>query len=282
MKTYSNEHFVGERALFKQRDIKVVSCLFDDGESPLKEGKNIEVEKTIFGWKYPLWYGDNHFVKNCTFLATERAGIWYTNNSTFKDCSIIGPKNFRRCKNISLENINFEDALETLWWNEDVKIKNITAKGNYFAKSCKNIEVENLHLEGDYGFDSCENLHIKDSILHTKDAFWNCKNVLIENSEIIGEYFSWNSENITLINCKVSSNQGFCYMKNIKLINCDLSGTDLSFEYCENIDADIKGDLLSIKNPISGKIIAEKVGEYIKDDPEIDHDKTILEIKHEI
>lgn len=279
MKIFSNEHFTGERALFKQRDITINSCLFDDGESPLKEGKNINVSDSTFGWKYPLWYGDSHLVENCKFLASERAGIWYTDNSTFKDCLFIGPKNIRRCKNIVLEDVVFENALETLWWNEDVKIKNITAKGDYFAKSCKNVDVENLRLDGNYGFDSCENVHIKKSILNTKDAFWNCKNILIEDSTIVGEYFSWNSENITLINCKISSNQGFCYMKNIKLINCDLSGTDLSFEYCENIDADIKGDLISIKNPISGIIRVEKVENYIIDDDDINHENTILEFK---
>lgn len=279
MKTYSDEHFVGERALFKQRDVKVVSCLFDDGESPFKEGKNIIVKDSTFGWKYPLWYGNDINVDNCLFLATERAGIWYTNNALFKNCTIVGSKNFRRCKNLILEDIDFSNALETLWWNEDVTLKNITAKGDYFGKSCKNVTVENLRLDGNYAFDSCENLHIKNSVLHTKDAFWNCKNVVIEDSEIDGEYFSWNSENITLINCKVSSNQGFCYMKTVKLVNCDLSGTDLSFEYCEDIEADVHGDLISIKNPISGIIKAEKVGEYILDDDEVDHSKTVLEIK---
>ncbi len=279
MKTYSDEHFVGERALFKQRGVMVVSCLFDDGESPLKEGKNITVKDTTFGWKYPLWYGKDINVDNCLFLATERAGIWYTDNAVFRNCTIVGPKNFRRCKNLTIEDVDFSNALETLWWNEDVTLKNITAKGDYFGKSSKNVTVENLKLDGNYAFDSCENLHIKNSVLHTKDAFWNCKNVVIEDSEIDGEYFSWNSENITLINCKVSSNQGFCYMKKVKLVNCDLSGTDLSFEYCEDIEADVHGDLISIKNPISGIIKAEKVGEYILDDDEVDHSKTVLEIK---
>ncbi len=279
MKTYQDEHFIGERALFKKRDVEVVSCLFDDGESPLKEGKNIIVKDSTFGWKYPLWYGNDIKVDNCRFLTTERAGIWYTNNAVFTSCLIDGPKNFRRCKSLVLEDIDFSNALETLWWNEDVKLKNVTAKGDYFGKSCKNVTVENLKLDGNYAFDSCENLHIKNSVLHTKDAFWNCKNVIIEDSEIDGEYFSWNSENITLINCKVSSNQGFCYMKNVKLVNCDLTGTDLSFEYCEDIDADVHGDLISIKNPISGIIKAEKVGEYILDDDEVDHSKTLLEKK---
>lgn len=30
--------------------------IFDDGESPLKESRNIELYGSMFKWKYPLWY----------------------------------------------------------------------------------------------------------------------------------------------------------------------------------------------------------------------------------
>lgn len=279
MNSYKNTHFTGERALFKISDSEINTCLFDDGESPLKEGKNLLVNHSTFGYKYPLWYGKNHYVKDSIFLPSERAGIWYTDDSTFESCLIEGPKNFRKCHNLVLRNLEFKDAQETLWWNDNVTMDNIEAKGNYFGMGSKNMLIRNLRLDGDYGFDGCENIKIYDSILNAKDAFWNAKNILIENCEIKGEYFGWNSENVTLINCKISSHQGFCYMKNIKLINCEISNTDLAFEYCENIDADIKGELLSLKNPLSGKLVVEHLGAYIKDDPEIDFSKTSVEVK---
>lgn len=41
--------------------------------------------------------------------------------------------------------------------------------------------------------------------------------------------------------------------------------TDLSFEYSD-VDAKIIGNVVSIKNPKSGKIIVDSVGEIIKED----------------
>ncbi len=282
MNSYKNNHFTGERALFKISDAEINNCLFDDGESPLKEGRNIMVCHSTFGYKYPLWYGKNHYVKDSVFLSSERAGIWYTNDSTFESCLFEGPKNFRKCKNLILRNIDFTNASETLWWNDSITLDNIEAKGDYFAMNSRNVLVRNLKLNGDYGFDGCENIKIYDSVLNTKDAFWNCNDVLIENCEIKGEYFGWNSKNVILKNCQISSHQGFCYMRNVTLINCTFSNTDLAFEYCENVDAQINGELQSLKNPLSGKFLIEKLGEYIKDDENIDFSKTIVEVKNGI
>ena len=279
MKYVENNHYTGERALFKTSDTSFRNCLFDDGESPLKECKNLLVNRSSFGYKYPLWYGEQLYVKDTTFLETERAGVWYTNDSVFESCQIFGPKNFRKCHNLTLRNVLIQDASETLWWNDTVTLDNIEAKGDYFGMNSKNLTIRNLRLNGNYAFDGCENLTIYDSLLHTKDAFWNSKNILIENCVIEGEYFGWNSENVTLRNCKIISHQGFCYMKNITLENCETPDTDLAFEYCENINATIKGHLLSLKNPISGKLVIEHLGQYIQDDPSLDFSKTIVESK---
>ena len=46
----------GERALFHAHDLKICDTIFDDGESPLKESRNIELWGSMFKWKYPLWY----------------------------------------------------------------------------------------------------------------------------------------------------------------------------------------------------------------------------------
>ena len=45
-----------------------------------------------------------------------------------------------------------------------------------------------------------------------------------------------------------------------------MKGTDLSFEYSD-VHADIQGHVLSIKNPRSGVITVDSVGEIIKEDP---------------
>lgn len=278
MKEFCNQHFVGERALFKLEDAKIEKCLFDDGESPLKEGKNLTVSDSTFGYKYPLWYGKNHKVSSCEFLPLERAGVWYTDDSSFKDCQIDGPKNFRKCSNLELENIVFTNALETLWWNKSIKLKNVKASGgDYFGLGTENAEIDGLELNGNYAFDGSKKLVINNSKLNTKDAFWNCEDILIENCEISGEYFGWNSKNITIRNSRISSHQGFCYIENLRLENVEIYDTDLAFEYCKNIEADIKGHFQSIKNPITGHIKAEHFDKYIQDDETIDFSKVIVE-----
>ena len=41
--------------------------------------------------------------------------------------------------------------------------------------------------------------------------------------------------------------------------------TDLAFEYSD-VEADVKGNILSVKNPRSGRITADSVGEIIMED----------------
>ncbi|MBR1846210.1 MAG: DUF3737 family protein [Bacilli bacterium] len=280
MSNYLNEHFTGERALFKIRDSYVDSCLFDDGESPLKEAIDVDVVNTTFGYKYPLWYGKEINVIDSTFMPMSRAGVWYTKNASFSHCQFDAPKLFRKCENLLITDAEFTDAKETLWWNKGVKLDTaIVQNGDYFCMGSSDLEIDHLDLQGNYAFDGCKNLVIKNSVLRTKDAFWNCKNVRAENCYIEGEYFGWNAENVTLVHCEIHSHQGFCYMKGIKLVDCRVVDTDLSFEYCSDIDAEILTDVVSIKNPISGRIVCKKVDDIIFDDPAIDPNGT--EINHE-
>ena len=102
-------------------------------------------------------------------------------------------------------------------------------------------------------------------MLDTKDAFWHCKNVTVKNSVVKGEYLGWYSENLTFINCKIIGTQPLCYCKNLKLVGCEMADTDLSFEYSE-VEAEIKGTVLSVKNPKSGRITADAVSEIILTD----------------
>ena len=80
-----------------------------------------------------------------------------------------------------------------------------------------------------------------------------------------GEYLGWFSKGLTLINCKIIGTQPLCYCEDLKLINCTMEEADLSFEYSE-VQADIKGHVISIKNPKAGKIIVDSIGEIINED----------------
>jgi len=274
MNTINQQVLTGERALFMSNDLKVINSSFRDGESPLKESKNIEVDNCTFEWKYPLWYCKDIKVKNTVWHEMARAGVWYTNNIVVDSCEIIAPKNFRKCDGLELTNIKFTNAAETLWNCKNIRINKVEAKGDYFAMGCENIEVDGLILDGNYGFDGARNVVIKNSKLLTKDAFWNCENITCYDSYIEGEYLGWNSKNLTFVNCEIESLQGLCYIENLTLVNCKMKNTTLAFEYCSNIDAEVVTNVDSVLNPISGVIRAKAIGELIMDETKIDPSKT--------
>jgi hypothetical protein len=132
----------------------------------------------------------------------------------------------------------------------------------YFLFDCRCVTVDRLQMKGKYSFQYVEDMVIRDSVLDTKDAFWHSKNVRVENSTVKGEYLGWFSEGLTLVNCHIVGTQPLCYCKDLTLIDCTMEGTDLSFEYSE-VEADVKGEILSVKNPKSGYIVADAIGETV-------------------
>jgi len=277
MRRIENEVLAGERALFGEKELEIVGCTFQQGESPLKEARDLDIKDTTFEWKYPLWYVKRATVKGSSWQEMARAGVWYSKDIVIEDCHIEAPKNFRRCKRLTIRNTDFPNAQETLWANKEVTLENVTAKGDYFAMNCKDMVVRNLRLDGNYSFDGVKNVEVHDSYLMSKDAFWNSDNVTVYNSYINGEYLGWNSENLTLIDCEIDSLQGLCYIKNLVMKNCRLKGTSLAFEYVENCDAEIVDEVDSVINPISGMIRVPKIGELILETDRIDPARTVIE-----
>lgn len=273
MQQYKEQKFVGERALFQSHNIEISYCTFADGESPLKESQDLDIRHSMFQWKYPLWYCNNVTVEDCTLFEMARAGVWYTDHIHMKNVTYNAPKGFRRCRDVDMENITIPDAAETLWNCSQIKMKNITAKGDYFAMGSSDMEIDGFTLIGNYSFDGVKNLVIRNAKMLSKDAFWNSENVTVYDSFISGEYLGWNSKNVTMINCTIESEQGMCYMENVKMINCKLLNTNLAFEY-STVDASVNSGIDSVKNPYSGRIIANSIGEVIFDNIEIKKENT--------
>ena len=269
MKTVKQKYLSGERALFRSDGLLVDNCVFADGESPLKESQNLDIQGSIFKWKYPLWYCQNVKVNNSTLLETARSGIWYTHHISIANSIIEAPKTFRRASDIQLNHVNMPLALESFWNCRDIKLHHVQARGDYFGMNSENIEIDHLELTGNYCFDGAKNIEVRNSKLISKDAFWNCENVTVYDSVIIGEYLAWNSKNITLVNCTIESLQGLCYIENLKMINCQMMNTTLAFEY-SSVDVEINSHIDSIMNPTSGIIKAQSIGEVIMDKTKID------------
>ncbi|MDH5100770.1 DUF3737 family protein [Lactobacillus kefiranofaciens] len=273
-KEITNKYFEGERILYALENANLNGVTFGQGESPLKEAKNINLKNSIFKWKYPLWYDSGITVDNTTFETMARSGIWYTKNIKITNSALQAPKLFRRAEKITLDHVHFSDAEETMWTCKDIKITNSQINGDYFGKDSENIYLDHVSIIGNYCFDGAKNIEVHNSTFVSKDAFWNCENVTIYDSTIDGEYLAWNTKNIKFINCTIESDQGLNYIDQLEIKNSDLIHTDLAFEYVSNMDVEVNSTLDSVKNPISGKISAPEIRELIIDQEKVDPAET--------
>lgn len=274
--TIENKTYDEERALYNLKDTEVRNCTFagpKDGESVLKETRNIKVVDSKFSLRYPLWHAKGYELVNSEFDENTRAPIWYSHDGLIDKCNLNGIKLLRECTNTKVTNSNIISP-EFGWKCNNIEMKDTKITSEYIFLDSKNIKLENVEFQGKYSFQYVENLEIENSSLDTKDAFWHSKNVTVRDSIIKGEYLAWFSDGLTLINCKIIGTQPLCYCKNLKLINCTMEDCDLAFEYSD-VEADIKGHVDSIKNPKSGTITVDSVGEIINKD-------SIMEVKGKI
>lgn len=256
--------FDEERALYHLQDTDVRDCIFAgpaDGESVLKEARDVAVVNCDFSLRYPLWHVKKFELKHSKMDELTRAAIWYAQDGVITNSELCGIKAVRECENIYLENCRVISQ-EFGWKSSKIILKDTSIQAEYLFLDSKDVELHHVDMKGKYSFQYMEDLLIEDSNLDTKDAFWHSKNVTVRNSVVKGEYLGWFSDGLTLINCKIIGTQPLCYCKNLRLINCTMEGTDLAFEYSD-VEAEILGEVMSIKNPKSGHITADRVGEAI-------------------
>ena len=256
-----------ERALYNLSDADVVNCVFAgpaDGESAMKEARNIAVTDSSFSLRYPLWHVDSFTLDRVKMDDKTRAALWYCNNGVIKNSVLGGIKALRECNRVDIFDSEIVSP-EFGWKCRDISLADTSVEAEYLFLDSSEIRLKNVHMKGKYSFQYVENLEIIDSVLDTKDAFWHTKNVTVRNSVVKGEYLAWFSDGLTLIDCEIEGTQPLCYCKNLKLINCTMKNCDLSFEYSD-VSADIRGHIDSVKNPLSGLIVADSVGEIITGD----------------
>lgn len=259
-----NKRFDEERALYNLKNAQLVSCVFSgpaDGESALKEARNVALERCGFSLRYPLWHVEGFSLDGCSMDEKTRAAIWYSHNGHIQNSDLGGIKALRECKNIAISGSKIH-SLEFGWKCDGVSLEDSQIHAEYLFLDSRNIRLDRVQMSGKYSFQYVENLEIADSILDTKDAFWHAKNVTVRNSTLKGEYLAWFSEGLTLINCRIIGTQPLCYCKDLKLIDCTMEDTDLSFEYSD-VEAEVVGHIHSVKNPRSGRVVADSIGEVI-------------------
>ena len=266
-KIIEHQTFDEERALYHLTHADVVSCTFAgpaDGESVLKESRDVALKDCGFSLRYPLWHVEGFSVEGCTMDEKTRAAIWYAKDGVIRESRLGGIKAVRECENIRLEGCRVNSE-EFGWKSKEIHLLDTDITAQYIFFDSRDVTLKNVNMRGKYSFQYMENLTIEDCFLDTKDAFWHSKNVTVKNSTVKGEYLAWFSEGLTLINCKIIGTQPLCYCKDLRLVNCTMAGCDLSFEYSD-VEADIAGHIDSVKNPRSGTITCSSVGEIIMGD----------------
>lgn len=260
-----NKTFDEERALYALRDSTVEDCMFAgpaDGESALKETRRIVVRDSKFELRYPFWHCADFKLIDSEMTPTCRAAVWYSSDGEISGSTLNGAKCFRECDRIKLNDCKAVSS-EFAWKCRGFEMYNCEIESEYMLLESRDIIVDKLKNNGKYSFQYTTNVKVTDSEIRTKDAFWHTKNAVVENCVIESEYLAWYSDNLTLRNCEITGSQPFCYCTNLKLENCRLHGCDLAFEYSD-VDADIRGEIISVKNPKSGRIVADKIGEIIR------------------
>ena len=256
-----------ERALYALQNATVEDCTFAgpaDGESALKEARNVQIKNCRFSLRYPFWHTEDFSVENSVMDEGVRASLWYAKRGKIARCTINGVKALRECEQMAFSDCNIISE-EFGWRCRDITLENCNLTAQYFLFETKQGKLTNVTLKGKYSFQYTENLVVEHCDLDTKDAFWHSKNVTVKDCTVKGEYLGWYSENLTLINCKIIGTQPLCYCKNLTLIDCTMEQTDLAFEY-STVNATVQGHIDSVKNPASGKIVADTIGEIILED----------------
>ncbi len=277
MELIENKTFDRERALYNIQDTVVRACTFAgpaDGESVLKETRNVVIDGCTFSLRYPVWHAKKYELRNSRLDEMTRASLWYSDDGLIENTEISGVKALRECRNTVIRNCRIESP-EFGWKTTDTKISDSSIVSEYIFLDASDIEIDNIDFKGKYSFQYVRNLVIRNSELDTKDAFWHAKNVTVMDSVIKSEYLAWFSEGLTLVRCKIIGTQPLCYCKDLKLIDCEMTDCDLSFEYSD-VEADIRGHIDSVKNPRSGRICADSIGEIIKEDSIMESNAVII------
>ncbi len=267
MKLIENQTMDQERALYGSQDILVRNCSFDgpaDGESALKECRDVQMENCFCNLRYPFWHDHGLVIRDSEMTDLCRAAIWYSDHIEITGSKLHGIKALRECSHAVLKDCDIVSP-EFGWSVKDIRMEDCHAESEYFMMRSEDLVFRNVHFKGKYSFQYIKNAVFENCVFDTKDAFWHGENVTVKNSVVKGEYLAWYSDGLTLINCRIIGTQPLCYCRNLKLIDCEMEDTDLCFEKSD-VEATITTPVISIKNPLSGSIRVPQVGEIIRDD----------------
>lgn len=268
MNIIKDKEYGGERPLYASRDIRLENVTIHVGESSVKESANVEAVNCTFEGKYVFWETYGFDIRNCYFAESARSSLWYSKGCRMTDCKVDAPKMFRRMEDITVRNTDFRNGEEMLWDCRNVTLQNVMIRNcDYLFMHSSDIRIDNYRQDGNYSFQYARNVEIHNAVINSKDAFWESENVTLVDCEVNGEYLGWYARNIRLVRCHLTGEQLLCYVNGLFLEDCTFGNdANLLFEY-STVSGNIKGNVVSIKNPTSGTITIDgECGELIIDE----------------
>ena len=149
-----NKQFDEERSLYNAKSTDIINCVFAgpaDGESVLKEARDIYLEDCSFSLRYPLWHVEGFKMEKTTMDDKTRAPIWYAKDGEIVNSEITGVKSVRECKNISVKDSKI-DSTEFGWKCDGISLKDTEITSEYIFTLHLNVFKSNVFAVEKYVF----------------------------------------------------------------------------------------------------------------------------------
>ena len=219
------------------------------------------IKDTEFGGERPLFESHDLRLENVVIRAGESAIKECSNIEAF-ECRFEGNYPFWHVHGFKIDRCYFDvGGRSALWYCDHLKMTDTVIDAPKMFREMNEIDIENVTMnDADEVFWRCNGIRIKNLKLHGGTYPFMFSN------DIYGEYLGWHSKNLRLVNCHITGEQPLCYAHDLILENCTFGpDCDRAFEY-STLQADIRGAITNIKNPMSGRIVADEFGSITIDE----------------
>lgn len=148
--TIANKQFDEERALYHLQDADVVECIFAgpaDGESVLKESRDVRIKDCSFSLRYPLWHVKKFTMEDSAMDELTRAAIWYAADGVIRNSVLGGIKAVRECENIRIEDCRIVSQ-EFGWKSKGITLADSQIESEYLFFDSRDVKLERVKMKG--------------------------------------------------------------------------------------------------------------------------------------
>ena len=142
MKIIEDQKFDQERAFYAACDLLIRNCAFDgpaDGESAVKESRNIQLEHVYCNLRYPFWHDHGLKITDSQLTPLCRAALWYSDHIEIEDTKMHGIKALRECSNVTIKNCD-NVSPEFGWSVKNIQMEKTKAESEYYMMRSENLD----------------------------------------------------------------------------------------------------------------------------------------------